>query len=89
MFDPGGMLHAALCVALRRSQECFARGVVPRQARDDKSPTVPSRASPKQSGGALGDNRGKKKRTITSSAIYLIYHTRKPQCTARIQYNLS
>ncbi len=41
MFDPGGVLHAALRAALRRSQECFARGVVPRQARDDKSPAVP------------------------------------------------
>ncbi len=54
MFDPGGVLHAALRVALRRSHECFARGVVPRRARDDKSPTVPSRASPKQSGGGIG-----------------------------------
>ena len=42
MINPGGVLHAALRVALRRSQECFARGVVPQQAWDDKSPTVPS-----------------------------------------------
>jgi hypothetical protein len=26
MFDPGGVLHAALRAALRRSHECFARG---------------------------------------------------------------
>ncbi len=32
------MLHAALHAALRRSRECFARGVVPRRARVDKSP---------------------------------------------------
>ncbi len=25
MFDPGGVLHAALRAALRRSHECFAR----------------------------------------------------------------
>jgi hypothetical protein len=30
MFDPGGVLHAALREALRRSHACFARGVVPR-----------------------------------------------------------
>ncbi len=54
MFDPGDVLHAARSAALRMSLECFARRVVPRQARDDKSPTVPSRASPKQSGGGTG-----------------------------------
>jgi len=81
MFDPGGVLHAALREALRRSHECFARGVVPRQARDDKSPTVPSRASPKQSEGGIGGFRGKdkKKRFITSSMAYLFIHTRKHQ----------
>ena len=51
MFDPGGVLHAALRVALRESHECTARGV--------ESLTVPSRASPKQSGGGFGGDRGK------------------------------
>ncbi len=54
MFDPGSVLHAALRVAIRRSHECFARGV--------ESPTVPSRASPKQSGGGIGRFRGKKRK---------------------------
>ena len=51
MFDPGG--------AVRPECSYQGGGVVPRQARDDKSPTVPSRASPKQSGGGIGGFRGK------------------------------
>ena len=77
MFYPGGVLHAALRVALRRSHECFltgscaiARGVLPRQARDDKSPSVPSRASPKQSEGGIG---GKKRKGEPSPRQWSIY----------------
>ncbi len=65
MFDPGGVLHAALRAALRRSQECFARGVVPRRARDDKSPTVPSLPFPLRCKGASrGDLGGRKEKAI-------------------------
>jgi hypothetical protein len=43
-----------------------------------ESPTVPSRASPKQSGGGIGGFRGKKN-IITSAMVDLFIHTRKPQ----------
>ncbi|MES0339721.1 MAG: hypothetical protein ABUK15_06670, partial [Anaerolineales bacterium] len=44
-----------------------------------ESPTVPSRASQKQSGGGFGGFRGKKKRAITFAKVILFVHTRKPQ----------
>ena len=66
MFDPGGVLHAALRGALRRSHECFARG--------GESPTVPSRASPKQSGGDIGGSRGKKRKKAIHPFYIWILH---------------
>jgi hypothetical protein len=59
MFDPGGVLHAALREALRRSHECFARewsldklGMI--------SPPQSHRVHPRsRAEGALGDLGGK------------------------------
>jgi hypothetical protein len=61
MFDPGG--------AVRPERSYQGGGVVPRRVLDDKSPTVPSRASPKQSGGALGDLGGRKEKTTQHQQI--------------------
>ena len=76
MFDPGG--------AVRPECSYQGGGVVPLRARDDKSPTVPSRASPKQSEGDIGGFWGEVKKIITSLVVYLFGNKLKAQAQPAI-----
>ncbi len=75
MFDPGGVLHAALRAALRRSHECFARGV--------ESPTAPPVLSfPLRCKDASRGTIGGKKRNREPSPLHLVYlfvYSRNPR----------